>query len=93
MPVPGDLSVPNNDKLSHFVAYFVLMWWFAQIISKPRYLSLALKCIGLGICMEIMQGFTDGRYCDFVDILANSAGVLVAWSASKLWSVFPGLKT
>jgi VanZ family protein len=93
MPMPENLAVPQNDKLSHFIAYFVLMWWFAQIFSESRYLSLSLKCIGLGIIMEIAQSFTDGRYGDFADVLANSAGVLVAWSVSKLWSVFPALKT
>ena len=93
MPVPVNLPVQNSDKLSHFVAYFVLMWWFAQILPQSLYFSLALKCIGLGIGMEIAQAFTEGRYSEFADVLANSAGVLVAWSVSKLWSAFPVLKT
>jgi VanZ family protein len=93
MPMPVDLGVQNSDKLSHFAAYFVLMWWFAQILPQPRYFSLALKCIGLGVGMEIVQAFTEGRYSEFADVLANSAGVLVACSVSKLWSAFPALKT
>ncbi|MGV7222362.1 MAG: VanZ family protein [Nitrospinales bacterium] len=93
MPVPADLGVEGGDKLAHFAAYFVLMWWFAQVLAKSRYLSLAFACIVLGGGLELMQCFIEGRFCEFADVLANSAGVLVAWGISKMWSIFPALKT
>ena len=89
MPMPVDLGVESSDKLSHFSAYFVLMWWFAQVLPRSRYLLLALACIGLGGGLEIIQGFTEGRFCEFADVLANSAGVLLAWWVANLWSIFP----
>ena len=92
VPVPADLGVEGGDKISHFAAYFVLMWWFAQVLPGSRYLSLALVCIGLGCALEILQCFIEGRFCEFADALANSAGVLTAWWLSKIWSIFPAQK-
>ena len=90
-PIPVNLGVENSDKLSHLTAYFILMWWFAQVFPRSRYLLLALACIGLGGALEIIQGFTEGWFCEFADVLANSAGVFLAWWVAKLWSIFPVL--
>ena len=64
IPMPLDLSVPGGDKLSHFAAYFVLMWWFTQISPQSQLLFTAMRCVGLGVGLEIVQGFTEGRYFD-----------------------------
>jgi len=87
----GKISVGSfspTDKLLHFAAYFgLLVLWKVYFIikSKPNsnYKSNLLKIAGLGILfgmlIEVLQGvLTSYREPDWYDILANSAGILLA---------------
>ncbi|HDN26766.1 MAG TPA: VanZ family protein [Thioploca sp.] len=77
-------SIDYGDKISHVVAYLVLMGWFAQIYHAPRLrLYYMIGFILLGILLEILQGLGGIRQMDWVDMLANSIGVLVAWQLTK----------
>lgn len=73
-----------NDKLGHFIAYFVLMGWFAQIYhtTKQRRLYL-IGFLILGLLLEILQGLGGVRHADWIDMLANSAGVISAFLLTK----------
>lgn len=76
----------NEDKLKHCFAYFTLtlLWFFAVENTgakkyKIRYLLFVLICF-YGVVMELLQQFlTDYRQADFLDALANTTGVLVAF--------------
>jgi VanZ family protein len=85
MAPPKDMmdALPS-DKLAHFVAYFVLMGWFAQIYhtNKQRWLYL-IGFLMLGLTLEILQGLGGVRHADWVDMLANSAGVISAFLVTK----------
>lgn len=85
MAPPKDMmdALPS-DKLAHFVAYFVLMGWFAQIYhtNKQRWLYL-IGFLMLGLTLEILQGLGGVRHADWVDMLANSAGVVSAFLLTK----------
>jgi hypothetical protein len=66
------------------VTYFVLMGWFAQIYHVPRLrLYYIIGFILLGRLLEILQGLGGIRQMDWIDMLANSIGVLVAWQLTK----------
>jgi VanZ family protein len=80
IPVPRVESAPN-DKLIHFLLYFLLMAWFGQL--QTRRLWLALGFISLGLLLELIQGQTRYRTFEWLDVLANSAGVAVAWLVVK----------
>jgi VanZ family protein len=85
MAPPKDMmEVLPSDKLGHFVAYFVLMGWFAQIYhtNKQRWLYL-IGFLILGLSLEILQGLGGVRHADWVDMLANSAGVVSAFLLTK----------
>ena len=78
------VEVPGKDKTAHFLFYFVLtlLWNFAL---QKKYKNRALKYIIVfalifyGIVIEILQGFlTKNREADIYDVMANSAGALVA---------------
>lgn len=73
-----------NDKLGHFTAYFVLMGWFAQIYhtNKQRWLYL-IGFLMLGLTLEILQGLGGVRQADWLDMLANTAGVISAFLVTK----------
>jgi hypothetical protein len=72
-------SYLQEDALVHFGAFFV-----CTAIGGPlllRWFSLGIISVGLvgfGIAAEIVQGFTADRTADFVDFVADEAGVLAA---------------
>jgi VanZ family protein len=69
-----------NDKLEHALAYGTLMGWFMQIYPssvEKRYLAAVL--IGMGLLMEVLQGFGGTRLFDYWDMAANTLGVLLVW--------------
>jgi VanZ family protein len=76
MPAPP--TAPGGDKLHHFIAYFGLMFLFSQWHSGRQLKVLALAFVLMGCIIEIVQPFT-GRYFSWLDIVANTTGVLVAW--------------
>ncbi len=85
MAPPTDMmdALPN-DKFGHFIAYFTLMGWFAQIYhtNKQRWLYL-IGFLILGLLLEILQGLGGVRQADWLDMLANSAGVISAFLLTK----------
>ena len=76
VPVPTMKAAPN-DKLIHFLIYFLLMAWFGQLWLRRRWLALGF--VLLGLLLELAQGQTRYRTFEWYDVGANSAGVLVAW--------------
>lgn len=81
LTLPED--VPQSDKLGHLLAYGTLMAWWSQLyVVDARRWKLALTFIALGAAMEIAQGFTPNRYPEWLDIVANSTGVLLGWLAA-----------
>jgi VanZ family protein len=75
MPV-ADTGV--NDKLSHFVTYFLLAGWFGLLASgRPALLWTVAGLIAFGVLIELLQGMTSYRYQEWGDVLANSSGVVL----------------
>ena len=88
--VPGSF-IPKLDpskhyELSHFVAYFIMMLWYARIYSAKYYPRLAVIFILLGIIVECLQGTMEVREFQVIDIGFNSIGVVFAWLFSKFLS-------
>ena len=73
----------HTDKLVHLAGYAVLMFWWAQLVTRRRW-KLALAVVLFGLAIELLQGLTPARQPDALDALANSAGVLVGWLAARL---------
>jgi VanZ family protein len=79
-PRPPPAGINIWDKASHAIAYFTLMFWFAQI--HDRRLAVALWVLALGAGIEVAQGFTGYREASAPDMLANGVGVALAWLAA-----------
>jgi VanZ family protein len=84
VPMPN-LGISWTDKLGHFIAYFVLMGWFALLYRPSAHPVLALRVIALGIVIEILQWFSGYRYFELADIAANTLGVLAATVFCGFW--------
>ena len=82
-PAPPKLDFEHGDKLGHFLAYGVLMFWFCLLYLKTRVRILyAAGFIALGIGLEFIQGWLVYRTYDPLDMLANTIGVALGWMTS-----------
>jgi VanZ family protein len=75
VPMPG-----HTDKIYHAISYAILMLWWLQLF--PLYSArviLGVLFIGMGIGLEVIQSFDPMRYMDYRDMVANSAGVVIAY--------------
>lgn len=82
IPVPEsiDIKITYFDKVEHMLAYFMLMAWFAQLYHKrSTRLLYAVGFVAMGLVIEVMQGMGEVRLFDLNDIVANIAGVILAW--------------
>ena len=92
---PQPVTFWQADKIEHALAYGLLMLWFCQIYrQRSSRMLLALLLVAMGIAIEYLQGETGYRMFEYVDMLANAAGVLVgwAWARTSLGHVFAYLE-
>lgn len=88
VPRPPELGPEMSDKAHHMLAYFSLMFWFGQLHARRA--RVLLGCLGLGLALEWLQGLTGYRTASGLDMLANTAGALLAWATLR-W--LPNLPT
>jgi VanZ family protein len=80
LPGSGMPSVPGNDKWHHAIAYFACMFFWAQCYTRPLpRLKLAIGFILMGAAIEYLQGMTDYRSFEWLDMVADAIGVMLAW--------------
>lgn len=79
-----DIVPVSSDKMGHAIAYFFLMLsWLYAFIKKQEFNRFAfysiIGCFIYGIIIEVLQAMiTSYRTASYLDILANSTGILVA---------------
>ena len=79
----GDVQIVLNDKLLHFVSYFVLTIWFSGLYGRIGYYAfIAVVVIALGAALDLMQTTTATRTFDLFDVFANAGGALVGFVLS-----------
>ena len=76
------IGTDYDDKIYHFVAYFILavLWFYAfrYHSSKRKIAYIVLSCIAFGIIIEAIQGkLTADRVGDILDIVANIIGIML----------------
>ena len=81
---PEVLEIPSGDKVSHLVAYLILMFWFSQLYrQRSQQIWFAAGLTALGVGLELIQGLMGSRTCQFSDMIANSCGVTIGWGLTK----------
>lgn len=92
IPVQTDFN--SVDKIHHFIAYATLMLWFAQSFRGTKRYWIVGGLILMGILIEFAQPFT-GREFSYLDMLANSTGVLIGLLIAAKGGdfLYPKLKT
>lgn len=87
---PMGSGIYVSDKFLHTVGYFGLMGWFVQLYQERKaQLYLAVIFISMGVLLEFLQDLGGVRYFEFNDMLANAAGVLLAFMLVK--TPFPNI--
>ena len=88
MPPALEVGSGHTDKIVHLAGYAVLMFWWAQLVTRQRW-KLALAIVLFGLAIEGLQGLTLDRLPDLLDALANSGGVLLGWLVARLLPNLP----
>ena len=73
------------DKIEHTLAYFVLCFlWLVSIKKKGMKFVVIIAVVLYGILLEVLQSvLTDYRTFDYMDMLANIFGTLLAFIAYR----------
>lgn len=83
-PPNAPALIEGQDKLGHFAVFLVL-----GLIGLSAWPARAARVIGIlllyGVAMELAQSFTDHRYGDPWDWLADAAGVATAVILNRIW--------
>jgi len=77
VPAPPQAGIPHADKVEHFLAYGLLMYWFARLYpGRVARVGYALLWVAFGVALEFAQQATGYRTFDPADMAANAIGVL-----------------
>tara|TARA_R110002049_G_scaffold75991_2_gene195528 strand:+ start:11775 stop:12152 length:378 start_codon:yes stop_codon:yes gene_type:complete len=74
-----NIAISHIDKWQHCIAYFTLsISWLLTFYKQNKKYLVVISCILFGIIIEILQQtITSYRTGDYLDIIANSVGVLL----------------
>ena len=76
LPPKSTINLGNQDKISHYIAYFFLTINALLITQKRKHILAIFLVIFYGIIIECLQSFIPGRFPSFNDVIANSLGTL-----------------
>lgn len=80
-PLPAAPDLPSySDKLVHFACYLVL-GWLATLAQRRRQAQLLATAgmVVLGVAIECLQGLLPWRSFEWLDMVANGAGVVTGY--------------
>ncbi len=92
MPAPPAMVTTGWDKSNHLLAFGTLTWLALRAFPQ-RLKSALLGLLAYGALLEILQSFTDTRSAEWLDLLADSAGILLGWGLIKLWHKMNSLRS
>ena len=79
VPQPESVAPDGLDKVHHIVAFGTLALLAA--LAWPAHLPTSLPALlAYGWTIEVLQSFTATRTADFEDVVADAAGLLLAWA-------------
>ena len=83
-----------NDKVSHFLAFYVLS--LLVDFSFPKYgfvLPKVFALLGYGLLIEIVQYFIPYRTCSLLDLSADGVGIALYWLSVPALKYVPLLRS
>ena len=83
MPSPPQAVTTGWDKSNHMLAFGVMTWLGCKAFPQ-RGVPLLLGLLAYGVLIEILQSYTPNRSAEWLDLLADGAGVFLGWA---VWRV------
>ena len=83
MPAPPPATDLLWDKFNHLAAFSSLAA-VAALGFRRRWLAVALGLLAYGGLIEVLQSLTPSRTVDWVDLLADAAGIGLGLAAAAL---------
>ncbi len=77
-PSDGLPSFSNSDKVKHLIA-FAFLTWLGHRAFPSRLIPLFCGLTFYACFIEFVQHFLPNRQADIADIIADMAGILLAW--------------
>src|SRR5262245_15410107 len=75
---PPKVDFEYSDKVGHFAAYGLLMFWFTRLYAQRAVrAAYATGFTVMGIGLEFLQGHLGYRTYEVFDMFANTTGVLL----------------
>lgn len=78
MPAPPPMITTGWDKSNHLLAFAVMAWLGCKAFPQ-RVATILLSLLAYGALIEILQSFTPTRSVEWLDLFADSLGILVGW--------------
>ena len=72
----------NADKWMHGLTFVVLAIWFAGLAERRSYWRVAVALLGFGLLIEGAQFLVGYRSADWLDMAANTAGIIAGFAAA-----------
>jgi len=83
IPSPPPMITTGWDKSNHLLAFAVMAWLGCKAFpQRVAYTLLAL--LAYGALIEILQSFTPTRSAEWLDLFADSLGIVVGWGVVRL---------
>lgn len=79
LPTSTVMPVNLNDKLLHATVFFLFMVWFSGLFQPRHVWRVALALFLYGVLIEVLQSLTTTRQAEFLDLVADTAGILLGW--------------
>ncbi len=90
-PIGPQSLVSISDKLLHGITFTVLALWFSGQYARHSYWRLVTGLLAFGSLIEVTQRMLPYRTAEWMDLLADAAGVTVgmtiALAGTGAWSL------
>lgn len=80
-------GIANADKIMHFGIFLVLTWVFHEGF-RPAFWKLFTALALYGALIEVMQEYFTRRSGEWLDWLADLAGILAFYLLRKVWHLW-----
>ena len=67
----------HTDKWLHGITFAFLSVWFAGLFERSVYWRIAVGLMAFGLLVEGCQLLVSYRIADWIDVAANTAGIIV----------------
>ena len=83
MPSPPPMITTGWDKSNHLLAFAVMTWLGCKAYPQ-RLVHVMVGLLAYGAVIEILQSLTPTRSAEWLDLLADSLGILLGWALMRL---------